>query len=241
MKYSTEEFMICALARELHDGETIAVGNSSPVPAAAALLAKETHAPRAQTYIMGYEREWPFEGTKEFFDYIQRGLVDVFFLSGAQIDCWGNINLHVIGDYARPKVRLPGGAGSSMVYYRCKRIFLFKTDHHAKGFPERLDFVSSSASPDFRQEGAGRLEAVYTPLAVLRPAPLTRRLQLSAIAPGTTAEEVQGKTGFDLGIEGDVPRIEAPSPQQLDVLRSKVKAALQEIYPAFVKGGIGNG
>src|SRR2546426_6941486 len=43
--------------------------------------------------------------------YLQRGLIDVGFLGGAQVDRYGNINSTVIGDYRRPKVRLPGSGG----------------------------------------------------------------------------------------------------------------------------------
>ncbi|MEK8128019.1 CoA-transferase [Paenibacillus filicis] len=221
--YSAEEWLICLLARQLKDGEVIGVGNQSPIPAAAALLAKALHAPGATAYILG-QPEWPFEGTKEFFDYMQRGGIDVFFLSGAQIDAYGSVNLHVIGDYERPKVRLPGGAGSGVVSYVCRRILLFKTDHGLKGFPERLDFVSAAgeAAPSvFRQ---GQVEGVFTPLGVLRlgdrdserpraatdagggggqqaePYSAMRRLRLAAVAPGVTPAEVQAQTGFDLGL-----------------------------------------
>jgi glutaconate CoA-transferase subunit B len=122
--YSMEEAMICYLARELRNHEVIGVGNNSPIPAAAALLAKARHAKQASVYILG-QCDWPFQGTKEFFDLMQRGEMDVFFLSGAQIDSYGRINLQTIGDYGKPKVRLPGGAGSGVVYFTCKRIFLF--------------------------------------------------------------------------------------------------------------------
>ncbi|SDE28636.1 Coenzyme A transferase [Paenibacillus sp. UNCCL117] len=166
--YSREEWLICLLARQLRSGETIGVGNQSPVPAAAALLAQELHAPGSTAYILG-QPDWPFEGTEEFFAYMQRGGIDVFFLSGAQIDAYGNINLHAIGGYGRPKVRLPGGAGSGVVNYVCRRILLFKTDHGPKGFPEKLDFVSSAAYSAPQVFRRGRVEGVFTPLGVLRP------------------------------------------------------------------------
>ncbi|WP_159884608.1 CoA-transferase [Paenibacillus puerhi] len=229
--YGQEEWLICLLARQLRDGEVIGVGNHSPIPAAAALLAQALHAPGATAYILG-QPDWPFEGTKEFFDCMQRGGIDVFFLSGAQIDAWGNINLHVIGDYDRPKVRLPGGAGSGVVAYVCRRILLFKTDHGPKGFPEKLDFVSSAAYSAPQMFRRGRVEGVFTPLGVLRPADAAAeppalaadgstcaagrrqsRLRLAAVAPGVQPAEVQAQTGFDLGLHafgGREDRAEAP-------------------------------
>ncbi|QGQ95068.1 hypothetical protein EHS13_09320 [Paenibacillus psychroresistens] len=241
MTYSAEELMICSLARELRDRETIAVGNHSPIPAAAALLALATHAPKANVYIIGDPAHWPFEGTKEFFDWIQQGRVDVFFLGGAQIDSYGSINLHVIGDYESPKIRLPGGAGSAMVYYRCKRILLFKTDHQVKGFPEKLDFTSSHSSLNFREEKHGLLEAVITPLAILRPSIITGRLELTHSAPEMNADEIQQKTGFDLNIknmEQPILEIVPPSTIELHALRTKVRQELKQIYPEFTIGGI---
>ncbi|OZB95371.1 CoA-transferase [Paenibacillus sp. XY044] len=233
--YSEEEWLICLLARQLRDHEVIAVGNNSPIPAAASLLARALHARHAEVYILG-QPDWPFEGTKEFFDWMQQGAVDVFFLSGAQIDRSGNINLHVIGDYEAPKVRLPGGAGSAVVYFMCKRILLFKTDHTRKGFPEMLDFVTSVANsgPDvFRR---GRLEGVFTPLGILVPREEDRVLRLTAVAPGITASEIQARTGFDLGIErDDYPELESPTSLELRTLRRVVAKELQPIYPEFAK------
>ena len=49
----------------------------------------------------------------EIFTYwLQAGRIDVGFLGAAQIDRFGNLNTTVIGDYARPKTRLPGAGGA---------------------------------------------------------------------------------------------------------------------------------
>jgi glutaconate CoA-transferase subunit B len=240
--YSMEEAMICYLARELRNHEVIGVGNNSPIPAAAALLAKARHAKQASVYILG-QCDWPFQGTKEFFDLMQRGEMDVFFLSGAQIDSYGRINLQTIGDYGKPKVRLPGGAGSGVVYFTCKRIFLFKTDHGIKGFPETLDFVTSIPSSGkgiYHQNG---LVGVYTPLGVMKPIGSDRRLKLAATVPGVKPAEVQGKTGFDLGLNNDdntsIPTLEPPSTIELATLRYEVSHELRRIYPLFAKQHFG--
>lgn len=240
--YSMEESMICYLARELRNHEVIGVGNNSPIPAAAALLAKSMHAKQASVYILG-QCDWPFQGTREFFDLMQRGGMDVFFLSGAQIDSYGRINLHVIGDYGKPKVRLPGGAGSGVVYFTCKRIFLFKTDHGIKGFPETLDFVTSTPASGqgvYHQNG---LVGVYTPLGVMKPNGPERRLRLAATVPGVKPFEVQGRTGFDLGLTNEddtaIPTLEPPSAIELATLRYEVSQKLRRIYPLFAKQHFG--
>ncbi|OCT12109.1 hypothetical protein A8709_30110 [Paenibacillus pectinilyticus] len=240
--YSAEEALICYLSRELRDQEVIGVGNNSPIPAAAALLAKSLHAKDATVYILG-QRDWPFEGTKEFFDLMQRGGIDVFFLSGAQIDSHGRINLHVIGDYLSPKVRLPGGAGSGVVYFTCRRILLFKTDHGVKGFPEALDFVTSIPSSDPTDFKVSKLVGVYTPLGVLKPKATGGRLRLAATVSGVNPEEVQGRTGFDLGLTdegaGAIPVLPPPTEQELSTLRYDISQSLREIYPVFTKQHFG--
>ncbi|MBO9607813.1 MAG: hypothetical protein J7639_17760 [Paenibacillaceae bacterium] len=240
--YSDEQWLICSLARQLRNGETIAAGNLSPIPAAAALLAQATHAPQATVFILG-SPDWPFDGTKEFFDFLQRGGVDVFFLSGGQIDRFGSINLQAIGDAERPKVRLPGGAGSAVVAYACKRVLLFKTDHTVKGFPAQVDTTTST----FREEAGvfrrGRLEGVFTPLGTLRPQPPDGALRLAETAPGVTPDEVQARTGFD--VLASVPparfaQAEVPTAAELDALRGVVFERLLPVYPVFARNALGD-
>ncbi|GFN31432.1 CoA-transferase [Paenibacillus xylaniclasticus] len=233
-RLTNAERLICSLAVQIRNGEKAVVGNNSPIPAAAALLAKRAHAPLASAYILGSSIDWPFTDMQQFFNFVQRGAADVFFLSGAQIDAYGNINLHVIGDYAAPTVRLAGGAGAAMFYYRSKRVYLFKADHELKGFPERLDFITSSASPAHRTESSlGRLEAVYTPIAVLRPDAQEGRLELVQTAPGVTPEEVAQRTGFRLNHAPAVETLAEPDSELVQLLRSEVKNDLRAIYPEF--------
>jgi len=81
--------MAVVIAREVRDGESVGVGVNSPIPAAGALLARHLHAPRAALRLRGVDDAVPFVGSKEFFDFAQRGRLDLFFLSGIQIDARG--------------------------------------------------------------------------------------------------------------------------------------------------------
>ncbi len=138
-----EEIMIGALARQVQDGDWAACGTLSPLPAAALWLAQLTHAPRAEVFVAG-SPDWPFAGEWQgFFDLAQAGRLNLFFLSGAQIDGQGNINLMAIGPYEKPKVRLPGGAGSAILAYVVERVVLFKTDHSARGLVAAVDTVTA--------------------------------------------------------------------------------------------------
>ena len=190
-----EETMIAALARQVQDGDWAACGTLSSMPAAALWLAQLTHAPAAQVFVAG-SPDWPFEGEwQEFFDLAQAGRLNVFFLSGAQIDGQGNINLMAIGPYEKPKVRLPGGAGSAILAYVVERVVLFKADHSARGLVPRVDILTAPGyTPELGPwQRPGRTTRLITPKCVFdlsRPAVP----RLASLHPGVT---LAGGAGVD--------------------------------------------
>jgi glutaconate CoA-transferase subunit B len=216
--------MACAMARALRDGERVGVGVNSPIPAAAVLLAKRTHAPALRFRLPGVEGAEPFLGSKEFFDFAQRGRLDVFFLSGVQIDAGGRINLHVLGDYHRPERRFSGAFGSAVLYPIVRRVILFRTEHSPRVFVPRVHFVSAAGTPD----------RVVTSLAVLGFDRGAGRLVLDSYHPGQSVASVRTATGFDLPARAMVRETSPPSPEQLRVLRDEVYPLLAGVYPAFV-------
>jgi glutaconate CoA-transferase, subunit B len=222
--FRTEELMACAIARALRDGERVGVGVNSPVPAAAVLLAKRTHAPALRYRLPGVEGAEPFLGSREFFDFAQRGRLDVFFLSGVQIDARGRINLHVLGDYHRPERRFPGAFGSAVLYPIVPRVILFRAEHSPRVFVPEVDFVSAAGTPD----------RVVTSLAVLGFDRGSGRLVLDSYHPGQSIESVRAATGFELPVRTTVRETPPPSAEQLQVLRSEVYPLLAGVYPAFV-------
>src|SRR5262250_6308 len=101
-----EEVLIDVVNRLLTGARHVAVGANSPIPAAAAFLAQHLGDGKPQVSLQQSPRHNLFtDGGRELFDAAGQGRVDVFFLSGAQIDGRGNINLVAVGDYARPKRR----------------------------------------------------------------------------------------------------------------------------------------
>ena len=52
-------------------------------------------------------------GMCDIMESCQRGMVDYTFLGGAQIDMYGNLNSTVIGNWEKPKARLPGSGGAN--------------------------------------------------------------------------------------------------------------------------------
>lgn len=228
--------MAAVIAREVLDGETAAVGTLSPIPAAGLLLAHFTHAPRTRPIIINHDDYWPFRrGSKEFYDYAQKGALDLFFLSGGQIDQAGNLNLIAIGEPDHPRVRFPGGAGAAMLYYLARRVILFRTDHTRKGFVERVDWVTSPGSSPPRVVRPGGPWKVITPLVVFRFDQDAKRLGLESIHPKVSPDEVQRRTGFALDLSWPVATTPEPAPPELRILRTRVRDSLAKVYPAFTR------
>lgn len=228
------EMMIGAISRLLTNGEFVVTGTLSPIPAAGCLLAKYTHAPDLNPMIYGDPANRMSDGLHEFFGLAQKGRVDTFFLSGIQIDQHGSINLSVIGDYAHPKLRLPGGAGSGMLYSLSRRTILFTMSHTKKLFVPKVDFVNATAF-DGEVKTAwrrGGLSHVVTPLCVMKFDGEQKRIVLDYVFAGATLEQVVENTGFDLGIEGrQIPIVNPLDEASLRTLRGPVLEKMRTIYP----------
>ncbi|MBI4593325.1 MAG: CoA synthetase [Candidatus Rokubacteria bacterium] len=232
--YSAEELMAAVIAREVRDGETVAVGTLAPVPASGVLLAHFTHAPRARVVILNHPDYWPFHGgSKEFYDFAQRGGLDLFFLGGGQIDRHGNLNLIAIGDAARPTVRLPGGAGSAMLYYVARRVIVFRTDHSPRVFVERVDHVTSPGSSPADVVRPGGPSKTVTPLCVFRFDRVRARLVVEALHPGVSRQALERSTGFPVEYESTVAVTPPPTAEELAVLRTRVRDAVARAYPIY--------
>ena len=232
LAYTPEELLAVLIGREVRDGERVGVGTISPAVAAGCILAHHTHAPRASLAIWRFAEYWPFtEGMKELFDYGQRGRIDLFFFSGAQIDRFGNVNLVAIGDYDQPKVRLPGGAGSATLSYTVPRIILFQTSHSKRTFVEKVDFVTATNNPPPNVQRLGKFTKCITPLGTINFA--GERPFLEAVNPGVPVQQVVENTGFELAIPASVPENPPPTERELSVLRTVVKEKMQAVYPQF--------
>lgn len=220
-----------ALARLLRDGETVFHGVASPLPMIAILLAKRLHAPNLiYLNITGSTDPNPvalpsstvdprlLQGTRslvtliDLFDLSARGKLDTAFLSGVQIDAAGQINMSLIpgpdGDVHRPKVRLPGGAGSACIMPTARRTILWRTKHDPRTFVERVSFKTSG----------GRVDRVVTPLCVFRR--VEGRLAVESIHPYASPQEVQAQTGFALDLLPDTPVTPPPTAEELATLEA---------------------
>jgi len=239
--YTSSELLTINSARLLRDGDTVFVGVG--LPNLACNLARRTHAPNlVMIYEAGVIGAQPARLPLSIGDptlvsgalsvcsmydifafYLQRGNVDVGFMGGAQIDRFGNVNATVIGDYAHPKVRLPGSGGSMEIAAWANRCYLL-TPHNKRRFPEKLDFRTSAGFLSGRAEreaanlrGGGML-AVVTDLGLLEP-DATGELVLTALHPGVTVEQACENTGWELKVVPSLRTTPPPDPEELRILR----------------------
>ena len=157
--------------------------------------------------------------------FLQRGWVDVGFLSGSQVDRYGNINTTVIGDYARPASRLPGSGGANPIGALAKKVLIIAL-HDRRSLAERVDFITTPGyidGPGTREgwglpPGTGP-EVIITNKAVLRFDSQTKLAYLATYHPGTSVDEVRRLTPWDLEVADDVHETEPPTAEELRVIR----------------------
>jgi glutaconate CoA-transferase subunit B len=235
-----EELLADVIARLIGDSRHVAVGNASPIPATAALLARERgHGRPYVSLLQSRKHNFFTDGARELFDCAGQGRIDVFFLSGGQIDGHGNINLVEIGDHAHPKVRFPGSFGSAYLYYVVPKVILFRTEHSRRTLVPQVDFISAPgvSEPNVFRTGG--------PIALVTNRCLFTfedgRFRLQSVHPGHTVEEVLEHTGFDFDRPATVPETPAPSPETLTLMRETVAPQLAEVYPQFAAQVFGVG
>jgi len=231
------ELLIAAIADLLDGVRHVAVGASSPMPAAGAMLLRARNEikgkPPIRISILGSERHNFFtNGTVELFDCAAQGRIDAFFLGGGQIDGHGNINLVGTGDYPTTAVRWPGSFGSAYLYHLVPRVILFREEHSPRVFVPKVDFISAAAvTPDIRRRGGPY--ALLTNMAVFDFERERGGFRLRSAHPPYTAEDIRANTGFDYDSPPDVPTTPQPDATTLALLRGKVLDELAETYPAF--------
>ena len=231
-----EELLIDVVLRLISGAKHVAVGANSPIPAAAAFLAQTLGGGRPYVSLQQSPKHNLFtDGGRELFDAAGQGRIDVFFLSGAQIDGQGNINLVAVGDYARPKARFPGSFGSAYLYYVVPKVILFRLEHTRRTLVEQVDFISAPGTSPPNVYRRGGPIALVTPLCHFGFDRARARFRLASVHPGHSVEEVLDQTGFAFDRPDVVPLTPAPSADMLRLLRGTVAPQLARIYPKFAE------
>ena len=138
----------------------------------------------------------------EMFHYwLQGGRITVGFLGGAQVDRFGNLNSTVIGDYAQPKVRLPGSGGATEIATSCRQIFIVMRHNPAR--VRREARFSDLARPRTRP-AASDANSVSEPrgrrcwsrdLCTMRPNAETKEFEVVSLHPGVTRSRCSERRG----------------------------------------------
>jgi len=231
-RFRDEELLADVIARLIGDVRHVAVGNESPIPATAALLARERGKGRPYVSLLQSRKHNFFtDGARELFDCAGQGRIDVFFLSGGQIDGHGNVNLVSTGDYEHPKVRFPGSFGSAYLYYVIPKVILFRSEHSRRTLVPKVDFISAPGASKENIYRPGGPIALVTTRCLFTFA--DGRFTLASVHPGHTVEEVIENTGFEFDRPRNVPETPAPSPETLTLMREVVALELAEVYPQF--------
>lgn len=243
-----DEWFVVELARTIADRETVFHGFGSPCAQVAMHVAKRTHAPdmllvEGATYALNPDPPFiPPTGNdlslqagstyqmrfEEFFDAAARGDVDRMFLSGGQIDAYGNTNVTAIGGIERPKVKLGGGGGGCNLAATIRTLTLWTTRHRSgRTLLAKCDFITDmghSPSTGRRTPGAGTTATGTGPQWLVTE--LGRfdydergHVRLVATFPDVTVDDVRRATAFELPVADDVGVLALPSATEVDLVR----------------------
>jgi glutaconate CoA-transferase subunit B len=268
VSFTIDEWFVVLLARTIRPRETVFHGFGSPCAQVAMHVARRTHAPdmtlvegamyainpdppfipptsndaslrRGAAYSMRFE---------EFFDAAVRGDVDRMFLSGGQIDGFGNTNVTAIGPAGRPKVKLGGGGGGCNLAATIGHLTVWTTRHRSgRTLVDACDFITDmghrtpmGTRADLGYTGGGP-QWLVTELGVFDFT--GGRARLVQIFPDVSVDEVRAATGFPLEVAGDLRAPASPSTAELAAVRSvdslgvrKSEFSPRELSRVFTRG-----
>ncbi|MCY4542139.1 MAG: CoA-transferase subunit beta [Rhodobacteraceae bacterium] len=242
MDYTPDEMMIVAAARALSSSDVCFVGIGAP--SAACNLARLLSAPGITLiYESGTIGAAPsvlplsigdgelctsalttVSGPEMFRYWLQGGWITVGFLGAAQLDRFGNINTTVIGDYRKPRVRLPGGGGAPEIAALSKKTYIVMKQAR-RSFVKCIDFFTSfgfgDGSDHRRRLGIDTAgpQLLVTDFAIWKPAKDTNELQVVSLHPGVSREELCETVGWEVNFADPLQETTLPSSRELEVLR----------------------
>jgi glutaconate CoA-transferase, subunit B len=228
------ELLITVLSRLLCGCGHVVVGAASPIPGAAALLARVLSDGALRVTLLASQRyKFYTNGGVETFDLAAQGRIDAFFLGGGQIDGEANINLVGTGAYPRTDVRWPGSYGSAYLYFLVPRVILFREEHSRRVMVPKVDFVSAPGVSPPGVYRTGGPYALVTGLAQFSFDAGRRRFRLESLHPGHTLDDLLENTGFGFDIPDLVRTTPGPEPETLHLIRGRIRQEIAEAYPRF--------
>jgi glutaconate CoA-transferase subunit B len=263
-QFTQADLMTVAASREIVDTEVVFAGMGMPM--LAIMLAQKTHAPHLKLIFEGgtfdsHPVALPTSvgdprcetgssrssGLCETFFLAQRGYVDIGFLTGTEIDEYGNVNTTVIGDYLDPELRLTGSGGNPDINSFARRI-VYIMMQEPRRFMKEVSYITSPGwrvkkwpSGEFvhRRELYGNAfrggpSAVISTAGVFRFDDQTGRIYLDTYHPGQSPSAIAKLCQFDLDISrvrGETP---PPTPQDLFLIHEVLDS--EEIFLPKARG-----
>lgn len=247
------EALIYQIALTIEDGILAFHGFGSPLVQLALLLAKQSHAPNlivvaGATY--GVNPKPPFltpttndwamnRGTEchldieELFDLAASGRLGRMFLSGLQIDCYGNLNVTRLGQQTL-QLKLPGGGGGCNLSCDAGHVTIWTAAHRTiidnKGrrrfrLVEHCDFITSvghrtvdgKSRTEMGYKGQGP-DALITELGVF-DFDNSGHARLSAVYPDIELDVIRENTGFTFPVCQNLAAIPLPTREMVEFVR----------------------
>ena len=244
--YSVAELMCTLLSREVEDWDVVVLGSFTPLAYAGYILAKMTHAPNCSLIAAAAVDCRPFQlsftrsesaairGTTLLWTMLEclnnvhlKGRGDVESISSIQADGYGNINLSAVGDYNKPKLRGPGGAGAPEVIKMHRKMLGYFPSHNKMTFVPKVDVITGTRyviDPEDRIKQGYRPGPIryITNLTVISKERKDKPFKIDSLHPGVTAEEVVNNTGFELEVPKTIPETEKPTKEEVRLLREVI-------------------
>jgi len=244
--YSTAELVCVAIAREIEDGDILILGSFTPLAFVSYILAKVTHAPNVMYMAYSSVDARPFQlsfasyeaaamkggvarwNMTECINSLYLGIgVDVEPISSIQADQYGNINISVVGDYQKPVLRGPGGAGAPEVVKMHRKMIGYFPNHSKRTLVPKVDFITGTR---WKISNEARIKAGLRPgplkyitnLAILSKEEEDKPFKIDSVHPGVSVDQVIENTGFELTVPKDAPETEKPTKEQIRLLREEV-------------------
>lgn len=242
--YTTNELMAVTASRMLEDGQNIVVGLG--LPQVATLLAKNSHAPNLNIIFeigvvnpesvdtgvgiadprLWYRSDYFTSFVGSLGSILHRGLVDVGFLGGLQIDKFGNINS--TGVYEKDHFRhINGSGGAADIASYSRKVFAI-AKHQSRKIVGLVDFVTTVG---YLRGGTSREDAglprckdirIITNLCVMNFNNENREMQIESIHPGVTKEQIIENTGFDIRFADNLKETDLPNDNEIKLLREAI-------------------
>lgn len=245
--WTIDEWLVVALARTIRDREVVFHGFASPCAQVAMHVARRTHArdmlllegatyavnpqpafipPTSNDLVLHRDAVYRMR-FEEFFDAAARGAVDRMFLSGGQIDAYGNTNVTAIGpDPTRPKVKLGGGGGGCNISATVGALTVWTTRHRSgRTLVAELDFLTDVGhrTPDGDRAALGYTgggpQWLLTELGCFDFRP-DGHARLRATWPDVSVDEVRAATGFALDVDPAPGVLHPPTGAELAAVRA---------------------